>query len=106
MDAHPELKTLSSNKIGSTGDIEGLVGEVGKATGDSSKPVAEKEVAVSTPEVTEPVKLKPSLSMKNSNKKVRSYYQIKTCLVSDQFCLKFCVFNYLYLRQTICDEQD
>ncbi|XP_071802033.1 1-phosphatidylinositol 4,5-bisphosphate phosphodiesterase beta-4-like isoform X4 [Asterias amurensis] len=76
LDAHPELKTLSSNKIGSTGDIEGLVGEVGKATGDSSKPVAEKEVAVSTPEVTEPVKLKPSLSMKNSNKKNLSRVQL------------------------------
>ncbi|XP_038076191.1 1-phosphatidylinositol 4,5-bisphosphate phosphodiesterase beta-4-like isoform X16 [Patiria miniata] len=76
VDAHPELKVLpGTNKIGSTGDLENVAGEAAKAPVDTvtkpptPAPPAEKETPVGTPETAEPVKLKPSLSMKNSNKK-------------------------------------
>ncbi|XP_022090519.1 1-phosphatidylinositol 4,5-bisphosphate phosphodiesterase beta-4-like isoform X7 [Acanthaster planci] len=75
VDAHPELKSPpGTNKIGSTADLESVAGETAKASGDATtKPATpapvEKDTPVSTPETAEPVKLKPSLSMKNSNKK-------------------------------------
>ncbi|XP_038076534.1 1-phosphatidylinositol 4,5-bisphosphate phosphodiesterase beta-4-like isoform X1 [Patiria miniata] len=83
VDAHPELKVLpGTNKIGSTGDLENVAGEAAKAPVDTvtkpptPAPPAEKETPVGTPETAEPVKLKPSLSMKNSNKKNLSRVQL------------------------------
>ncbi|XP_022090520.1 1-phosphatidylinositol 4,5-bisphosphate phosphodiesterase beta-4-like isoform X8 [Acanthaster planci] len=82
VDAHPELKSPpGTNKIGSTADLESVAGETAKASGDATtKPATpapvEKDTPVSTPETAEPVKLKPSLSMKNSNKKNLSRVQL------------------------------